>query len=104
MSPRSGGGAAGSGAVGGKGGGRAGGDGGVNESLIKHTKIGRRFGLQRAVSAVKFIIAVSRGLGSPSTEYLGFCLTAFLDESGVGSSYSERLTETEIDMAWTLNV
>jgi hypothetical protein len=47
---------------------------------------------------------VSRGLGSPSTEYLGFCLTAFLDESGVGSSYSERLTETEIDMAWTLNV
>jgi len=43
----------------------SGGDGGVDERLIKHTKIGRRFGLQRAVFTVKFIIAVARGLGSP---------------------------------------
>ena len=29
-------------------------------------------------------------------------MTAYLEKSGVGSSYSEILTETEIDMSWTL--
>lgn len=43
----------------------------------------------------------ARGL-VPTNEYLGFVMTAYLEKSGVGSSYSEILTETEIDMSWTL--
>lgn len=43
----------------------------------------------------------SRGY-SPTNEYLGYTLTAFLARSGVLSSYTERVSETEIDMTWRL--
>lgn len=44
-----------------------------------------------------------RGL-TPTDEYLGFTMTAYLARSGVGSSYTERVSDTEIDMSWTLSV
>jgi len=45
---------------------------------------------------------INRGIVT-TNEFLGFTLTAYLAESGISSAYTERVTDTEIDMSFSLS-
>ena len=46
---------------------------------------------------------INRGIVT-TNEFLGFTLTAYLAESGISSAYTERVTDTEIDMSFSLSL
>lgn len=45
---------------------------------------------------------ISRGYNAPSNDYLAFTMSAFLEQSNVASSYTERVGDAGIDLNFTL--
>lgn len=85
------------------GGGGGGGVGG-GEGSSAAAEAGRRVTVQLAGPATLWSAQALAARGSnPPNEYLGFCLTAFCRASGVKSSYTSKVSDTSVDLDFTIS-
>lgn len=86
------------------GGGGGGGGIGGGESASAAAETTRRLTVRLAGPATLWSAQALAARGSsPPNEYLGYCLTAFCRASGVKSSYTSKVSDTSVDLDFTIS-